>query len=245
MPIWLDDFNFIDKSVRDTFTRLVRSLTDGATGDVILSGCVFTSKSNMVSWTSGVLALNGEILPIDAGSMSGVSIRNLYFTIADSYDSGGSRTFKNGTPHNCWNIRKATVTTTPGEHEVFNVKRLEYYLKQDRIYSVAGFASSGNDLRLIKEKGGGLYLQGSIASLIPHPVSGATVNGLAVSDAYGYLTKHTFATGCLKTQAGEIDTFLADIYLYAEGDDVLLDVTLSVPAVSSNEGQIYCRLFNM
>lgn len=244
MPIWLNDFDFIDKSVRDTFDRLVKSFTDGVMNDVILSGCVFTAKSGMVSWTSGVVALGGEILPLESGSMSG-SIGDMYFTIANLYDSGGSRTFKNGTPHNCWNIRKAAVTTTPGDHKVSHLKTLDYYLKLDRTYSVAGFSSSGNRLRLIKGKGGGLYLQGDIAALLPNLVSGAKVNDLSITEASGYLGKHTYTTGYYKRQDGELATFLADIYMYSDSNDVLLDITISGSPVLSTEGQIYCRLFDM
>ena len=107
-PIWLDDFNFIDASIRDTFKKLVVAMSRNEEGNVILYGCSVSPAGFMTKWTEGIVSIDGEILPVTAGQVSGnISTDSLYFSIINDFDSAGNRILKNGEERQCYNIRKA------------------------------------------------------------------------------------------------------------------------------------------
>ena len=115
-PMWLGDFDFMQEAVGSTLKNLVRAMT--GYDSVILSGCEVSVSGSSVqeatyAWTDGVVALDGEILPIKSGS---ISIRipqlpNIYFHVQKSYPQEGERIFKDGQSHNCYEKREAVLTT--------------------------------------------------------------------------------------------------------------------------------------
>ena len=143
-PIYLGDFDFFDKSVRETLADLVQSLTGGES-PVILSGCEMTQSSGSYgrinyTWTAGVVVLDGEVLPIDAGNASGTAQRGFRFIIETSYDDTGKRQMKAGNIVDCYQIRKAVITgitdPTVKSWELDDVKRFDDILA-DKIKSVS------------------------------------------------------------------------------------------------------------
>lgn len=109
-PIWLGDFDFMQKAVGDVFINLIKGICGH--DSIIISGCeVSVSESSpQVEWTDGLVALDGEILPIKAGSAyipnpnPGVGFDILTRTLEE-----GERVFKDGQTHNCYQIREATI----------------------------------------------------------------------------------------------------------------------------------------
>ena len=142
-PIFLGDIDFFDKAVRETFARTVKAMTFG-NENMILQGCEYTEDVDgdylTVSWTSGIVMIQGEILPIDAGSASG-NASFLAFIVTQTYDAAGRRMMKTGTEIDCFEIRKATIveylSTPSGPYCPFvSMKRFDDIL-EERILSVA------------------------------------------------------------------------------------------------------------
>ena len=132
-PIYLGDIDFMSKSVSDTFARVLKPFLRGA-DSAILSGCEISGGSSSqgkyrMQWTSGIVMLAGEILPIDAGSATGTAQGGFRFIIESTYDETGKRTLKSGSEVNCYEIRKATITGmtfTPGDSwEVTDIRTLD------------------------------------------------------------------------------------------------------------------------
>jgi hypothetical protein len=106
MPVDLEDFDWMDKSVRDAFYGLMSALGITPETSFIISGCAVASGSYAAGW----ICLNGEILPVDGGVVptpSGGQI--IYWDVEVSFDSGGSEAFENGITHDTYEIRKGKL----------------------------------------------------------------------------------------------------------------------------------------
>lgn len=109
--MYLGDIDFMQDAGAQMATCLARALMgDGSnTLNAIIQGVEFSYGSG-ISWTAGVVVLNGEILPIAAGSISGAQGDLIYFHVNSVLS--GNRTFKDGESHQCWDTRTATISKT-------------------------------------------------------------------------------------------------------------------------------------
>lgn len=111
-PIWLGDFNFMQKAAGDAFANLTKAISGH--DSIIISGCdvSFDTQKMIYSWTDGIVVLDGEILPIWSGSarLQSSSSKAVYFDIIRSFPIEGERIFKDGTEHSCYEEREATLT---------------------------------------------------------------------------------------------------------------------------------------
>lgn len=92
-PVYLNDIDFMQESVREAFRLLLQGLTGLETPNCIL---LAPTESR-----DGVICFEGEILPYKF--YSGVISRNLCLRIESSYS--GSRTFKDGATRDCYESR--------------------------------------------------------------------------------------------------------------------------------------------
>ena len=109
MPIYRRDLRFVDAAIRDAFVGLCSPFGIIPETSFILSGCVVTPGLTY-SWTSGYIALQGEILPVLAGSItvpSGAfpSGYGVYWTVDISYDVNGNKQFYSGASFDTYEVR--------------------------------------------------------------------------------------------------------------------------------------------
>ena len=148
-PVYLGDINFMQDAVGATFAQLLRGVLNSSDNSMnaILQGCVLTHSGGTTSWTAGVVVLGGEVLPIQAGSVSG-NINSLYFHVSSSLS--GQRTFGDGSSHECFETRSAIINaTSAGGVAVAGINRLN----DEVVYyntSSEGIADSGS----LKRKNG-------------------------------------------------------------------------------------------
>lgn len=156
-PVYLGDINFMQDAVRGGFTQLARAIMNSAsdTMNAILQGIEFSrGSSSSVSWTAGIVMLNGELFAVAAGTASVEESDPLYFNINVSLN--GARTFKDGQTHGCFQIRTATIDDyqDDGGVDVSTVDRLHVPAEvDDRIYEGSldgGYATSA---RLVRRSG--------------------------------------------------------------------------------------------
>ena len=167
-PIWLGDFDFFDKAVRDTFRQVLKIIALGH-DTLVLYGCEGTMEATDVSeesydlvfkWNDGVVLLDGEILPVKAGQISyTTTIDNPQipvFSAVNSYDASGRRMMKDGSTVDCYQIRRATVVASGVSQDKYRADvpiKLDDILKEyieeavpkyyDKIF---GFGISGGSL---------------------------------------------------------------------------------------------------
>lgn len=120
-PVYLGDIDFMQTAVGQAFSNLLKNITGRSDANGILHGVVISFLNNSATWTAGVVSLGGEILPVDAGTIGGITT-GLYFDIVST--SSGSRTFGDGVSHDCWETRKATLTTTATDYPLASVPRI-------------------------------------------------------------------------------------------------------------------------
>lgn len=180
MPIWLGDINYMTKSGQEALALLAKALLGGVSS-AVLYGCEITSSSSQgiftIKWTDGIVMLDGEILPIKAGTERVTSGVTPYMVISQSYDPTGKRMLKNGTEVECYELREATivrfVTGDTPKWSPTNLPRLDDALRRivppisqliykDILTSESDQIASGISkmvVRLYKE-GDAYYLQG-------------------------------------------------------------------------------------
>lgn len=131
-------------AVMGALKNLVISLTGSAEGNAVLSGLEVSYSAGTLSWTAGIVAVDGEILPVAAGDMAGSESSELYVKVVS--ELSGERTFKDGQSHKCWETRAATLTTEATDYRLENFRTLS---SGETLYSFDGFGNMyGNYARL-------------------------------------------------------------------------------------------------
>ena len=120
-PVYLGDINFMQSAVGSALANLMKAYTGRDNANAIIYGVERSYAGASVTWTAGVVSIGGEILPVEAGLIADAS-GGLYFSIVSTTD--GSRQFGDGQSHDCWEIRKATLTTTPTDYPLSGFKRV-------------------------------------------------------------------------------------------------------------------------
>lgn len=160
MPVYLGDLDFMQNAAKGSIGQLAQALmgSGNASQNAILQGLVFSISSGEISFTSGIVVLGGEVLPIDAGVVTASAVSELYLHV-DS-ELSGTRTFKDGQSHDCYDTRSAIInTTSAGGVAVSSLKRLQIPSYKDYNYtSVSGCISDGK----LVYKGGVWFVSASL-----------------------------------------------------------------------------------
>lgn len=104
-PVYLGDVDFMQTSAANTFKQLARALMDS--NNAILQGVKITRGGDNVTFSPGIVVLNGEILPFEGAILT--TAEAYYFHVESTLS--GARTFKNGESHDCYETRKAVINT--------------------------------------------------------------------------------------------------------------------------------------
>jgi len=150
-PIYLGDIDFMQTAVGAALKNLLISYTGNADGSAILAGVEIIKTETDVSWSEGVLAIGGDIMPVSAGSISGAANSTLYFQVISTLS--GSRTMKDGTVRQCWQTKSATIVTSETDYPVSNFGRAGTG-QQASIYKFDNYPLSGYDYALLANCGG-------------------------------------------------------------------------------------------
>lgn len=150
-PIYLGDIDFMQTAVGSALKNLLISYTGNADGSAILAGVEIIKTETDVSWSEGVLAIGGDIMPVSAGSISGAANSTLYFQVISTLS--GSRTMKDGTVRQCWQTKSATIVTSETDYPVLNFGRAGTG-QQASIYKFDNYPLSGYDYALLANCGG-------------------------------------------------------------------------------------------
>ena len=161
-PIYLGDFDFIQDAAKNMLACIARGLMnqESDTLNAILQGVniQYVYSGQQYEWDAGVVVLNGEILPVRSGSVSGRIGTPLYFHVLE--ETSGERTFKDGTTRNCWASRYAVINTNrTGGVSVSSVDRLHKSEEEDEpttddvVYTGSTTSQSIAAAKLIKKSG--------------------------------------------------------------------------------------------
>lgn len=247
-PIWLDDINFMQDSVRTAITNILQIITQRNITECILYGCAITYGQSTISWTSGVVMLSGEILPVKAGRINGTDISNMpiYLSIAEEFDPSGSRTFKDGIVHNCWQKRYATMTTTAVGDNSFNINTIQRFdnLSQEKIRTILSVnigTRAGTNISLIRPLGGGVYMEGyiknsqSLTSTVIMSKTDITDSGMTVREG------KTYTTMIYQLPGGDLLSIPISISITRENTSYFCQIDMKT-GISVGEGYFYTRL---
>ena len=155
-PIYLGDVDFVQDAAKESFTCIARALMNLSSNSLnaILQGVELTQMTeSYVSWTAGIVVLDGEILPIEAGSVRAtLGSTPLYFHV-DVVQSG-ERTFKDGVSRKCWATRSATIDTDASGSvaTVYNTERL-HIPSDDAEYEGNPGSTNITSARIVKKNG--------------------------------------------------------------------------------------------
>jgi len=182
-PVYLGDINFMQSAVGSAFVNLMKAWIGDDDANAILTGCEIATRNNLVYWTAGVVAVEGEILPVAAGSFASQG-GQLYIDIVSSTD--GSREFGDGSEHDCWEIRVATFTEAVTDYPLSAFKRIvPVDVSQAKVYGFEGRTNSATSYAKLANAGGAWIFSmkipeqlGASATLFQAKVDGLPENAL-------------------------------------------------------------------
>lgn len=111
LPIQLDDFRFIDDSVRNAFKGLISAFGINPDESFILSGAGSTLNGPNYDIAAGYICLNGEVLEVEAHSIPttlGPGEAHVW-RLKTTFDPAGLKTFESTLSFDTYEIRQAEV----------------------------------------------------------------------------------------------------------------------------------------
>ena len=230
-PIYLGDIDFTQSANAQMVTCLARALMGEGSNTLkgILQGVILTRTAETTSWTAGVIVWDGEILPVESGSLSVAQSETLYFQKVSVLS--GSRIFKNGESHSCWETRSATITTaTTGAVSMSQFPRLQNGQAQ-QIYT-----GSSIDSNYIT--GGALALKNGLFFI---RVDLDATSGISAGDIGSFVLLGMRADDVLSL-AGR--SFYTSLYVEFSNSVFVKNVRLSFSRYSSNALQVDAELLD-
>lgn len=122
-PLYLGDIDFASDAIRSAFSQLLSGLLGSSTPNAIILGVSASDLSGVISFSAGVVCINGEILPVEASRVNGSLTDTFYLQINSTY--GGNRTFEGGGQHECWETRTVSVTRTVTDYPLADFPRIQ------------------------------------------------------------------------------------------------------------------------
>lgn len=130
MPVELDDFEWLDAAYRDAWYGLISAFGITAPTSFKLSGCVVTVSNGGLTFTTtaGYICLNGEVLKVDAHSVTVTALHTAKWILEETYNITGNEQFFDTNSHDTYQIRKAvlvdTVSVFPVNYMPYNAQNL-------------------------------------------------------------------------------------------------------------------------
>lgn len=246
-PVWLDDFDFMQKSIRDTISRMISAVSTNKV--VILQGCVISRSGQYTTWTDGVIAIDGEVMPIKSGKSQ---ILPLYYQIQT--ELSGNRVFKNGAEHKCYESRYATISHVVTEYSVGSETRFDDELSRitkEVIYEIPEPENGFSHGSIIRSAAGGYYIKGHFSV----PITGVktdtvipdtAIADLKLDDVKSFIGAETYSTMTFKKVSGGAEIYPVIIVLkQGDLDEVIVSVKFAQEtSVSFGSGNFYCRIID-
>ncbi len=126
MPLEGDDLLFLQQALRDSFSSMMKALSPSK-GHFILQGVnpSYNEITDELTWDTGIVSIDHEILILDAGSVSSDSYDKIDLVFSIGYDPAGLDVFADAVAKETYELRKATIVVkgSPGlvDHPVMDL----------------------------------------------------------------------------------------------------------------------------
>lgn len=196
-PVYLGDIDFMQNSVAAVFSEIARALVDSENDSLnaILQGVELGAPiAGRSSWTAGIVVIDGEILPVEAGSAATVANDSLYLHVVSILS--GERTFKDGQDHECYETRSAEINTeSEGGIQVTSLVRFG-----GNAFLSSAFSGDLQGGTLYYKSGGLWFLELNInPSNAANPLSGTVTFGPLADHFFGKLNTGSFNDWLIKS----------------------------------------------
>lgn len=113
-PLFSQDFTLLENAPFEALKNILSEFHDINNSQFIVSGCNYSVAAGIITLTAGVIVIEGEILEVDAQTISEpVSGNHVYFTVDTTYDPAGTRLFLDANTYETWEVRKAILFSGP------------------------------------------------------------------------------------------------------------------------------------
>lgn len=109
VPVDWDDFAWMQDGIRDALYGLLSAFGIDPDESFILSGCAVTVGPTSATAAAGYLSLNGEILKVEAQTISYDGSSPLVWRLSETNDSKGAESDSNGNTVQCYQKRVAVL----------------------------------------------------------------------------------------------------------------------------------------
>lgn len=107
MPLFGDDFNFMDAAARDAIKGLLYDIVQPYNGSLILGGCVLSISGGFVTVTPGYVMIDYEVRYFPGITFPAFVAVGGQMAPDDLFDPAGLKTFANSSSQNTYQIRRA------------------------------------------------------------------------------------------------------------------------------------------
>ena len=139
MPLVLDDIRWHEAAVRDALYGIISAIGISAGDSFKLSGCQVTVVGNIYTTTAGYICLNGEVLKVEAHSVTktGGVFNTIIWQLNVAYDASGLKIFKNGNSFDTYEIRTAVLVEAPIAAGIMSYNAKSLWDKLDDVLNAA------------------------------------------------------------------------------------------------------------
>jgi len=127
MPVELDDLRFQEEAVREGIFGILSGFGIDPPDSFILSGAVVVENGGNLDIAEGFIALNGEVLKVDAHSIVNTGGNTFFWQLIVTFDPAGLDQYQDLTSNDTYEVRKAVLTSElvpPASIFVFDVPTL-------------------------------------------------------------------------------------------------------------------------
>ena len=243
-PVYLGDVDFIQAASAQIATLLARALMGNGSDTLngIIQGVEISYGSGVITWTAGVVIISGEILPVEAGEISGSSSDALYFHVNSVLS--GDRTFKNGETHQCWDTRTATISTTSADGVL--VSSVPRYTRDDSAQWNGDITSSYITKALLFRKNGFYSLDIELTlpdDLVASSLGTVDFSGLSAGDVSAIVSVPFYAEMFIEvTATGNVQAVPVVLEFLSTGDGSVQLTTALGQDLPSSAGNAFIRV---
>ncbi len=109
MPLFGNDFAFLDLAQRDAIKGILYEIAKPYNGDLVLGGCDFSSTSTTITVTAGYVLINYEVHYFPGVTVADTT-GNGFMEPDIFFDPAGLKSFANGSSQNTYQVRRAKFT---------------------------------------------------------------------------------------------------------------------------------------
>lgn len=233
MPLFGDDFNFLDTAARDALKGLLFDVVKQTNGSLVLGGCELSIAGGTVTVAAGYVMIDYEVRYFPGTSFPTSTATGGNFSADNYFDAGGLKTFANASSQNTWQVRRAKFNPTndvvdgPLDYnsgEFRRLGRLMHDLISNQVTASSSislfnsWAAEGGNAPIVRKHFSNVYFY---SGFVPGTISDVSFTQIALLPV-GYRPARRFKTIVAAFGTGVYGSIMLEVFTNGEVYAILL-----------------------